>query len=811
MALPGIRNVSVMLVVVAVVVGSAPVVITGADAAPGVQNPTDIPDEQLFEGSDDGQIEVWNRAAYPIRSNDTAAQTQVDFPVTLNGQRLADGEDFSSDNDGTDTKDLNPASFDGERNPAGVHNPGEVFISFDGNRAGSSALDNQGNISFLAANVTGEGGQDVPADYSSAVDLLSDIDNANENATFRMLEANTTLNSDSETTLSPDFDPGYHIIYASVRQDGSAGFQVDSEGNVSVDGDVAIVAVERVAVQEESATVTEPSDPSPGDTLDFDINVSSPFAPDKDGQVTHTVALYNKSTFEDSRKDIVTNDSKFGPNFNISNGSQVEHSIENTTGVADVDDGIEISGVNLSDGRVARTVGMGAIVDRFAEDLSTSDPIIDPIVEGGSSSSETEDIFASVNATSGLDRDTTVSVDTYSTFSEGEYQYIVYSQLDNDATRFSTASGTLSLESDDDGGGIGGGGGGGIGGVGGGGDDDIGDTDPDEIEPPSRTVTGEVSQVESGESASGTISAANASDVIRFESNTTSEDDQATLEGVDIEFGGDIEDASVEVSTTTEPPAGAPSLGPDQAIETVGYIETNVEGINDTAISRSAFNFRVSQERLVQAGARPENVRLFRVEDGTPTALSTEHLGDDRYRATASGFSVFIIGIESPDITFVSGKIDRASVGVDETFTTTVRLGNDGNQSEEVSLTLEADGDIFTSETVTVAENEEMEFDLNASIDEAGTYDITVNGRFVRTLEVTPAETPSTPTATPSTPTATPTVTPTPQGEETSTITPIPLGEGTPTETPGADGPGFGVLVALLALLASLLALRRRH
>jgi len=784
----GLKQTTVLVVVVAVIFGSTPVLTVGVSADSGIQNPSQVPDNQVFEGSDDGQIEVWNRAAYPIRANDTDTPTQVSFPDTFNGQRLADGGDFTDGNDGTDTKDLNPASFDGERNPAGIHDTGDIFISFNGDRSGSNDLDNEDNVTFLAANITGEGGEGVPADYSTAVDLISDVDKANANASFRVLEDNASLDSNGEVDLTKSFDHGYHVIYASVREDESAGFQVDSENNISVDGDVTIVGVEGVAVQQAAASVTEPSRPNPGDTLDFDVDTTGAFASSADGAVTHTVALYEQDVFENSRVDIVTNESKFGPNFNLSNGSQVEHSIENTTGVADIEDGIEINGVDLSDGRVARFVGMGALIDQFAADLTTNDPSTDPIDQGGSSNSETEDIFASVNATSGQDRDTTVSVETFGNFSTGDYQYIVYSQLDDDATKFSTTSGTITLQSDGGGGGI---------------------VSPPSDDEPDVTVTGETSEIEGGETSSGTIGLGNAGETVRFESGATSEGGGATVERVDIELAETVTNGEVEVSTTNAPPAGAPAPDTDQTGEPIGYIETTVQGASDAAITSSTFTFSVSQDRLDRASTDPDDVRLYRVEDDGPNGLPTEHLGGNRFRASTVGFSVFVIGTTPADVSVVSGRLDSTSVGVNEPFTTTVELQNTGGQTGDITLDLEADGDVLTRQTVSVGGSTEQRVDISASIGQAGTYDITVNGNAVGTLDVTGAATPtSTPTAT-ATETATFTAdTRTETGDETPTETTT----STPTESTGVFGPGFGVTAALLALLTlGFLVLRRRQ
>jgi PGF-CTERM protein len=111
-----------------------------------------------------------------------------------------------------------------------------------------------------------------------------------------------------------------------------------------------------------------------------------------------------------------------------------------------------------------------------------------------------------------------------------------------------------------------------------------------------------------------------------------------------------------------------------------------------------------------------------------------------------------------------------------------------------------------------------------------GTYTVTVQGSnadavrrtaTVRVRGATPTPT-ATPTATPTTTaTATPTGTPeatataTPTATPTTTATSTPTGTPTPTPFPGTtlgDGPGFGVVGALLALVTlALYGRRRRH
>jgi len=511
--------------------------------------------------------------------------------------------------------------------------------------------------------------------------------------------------------------------------------------------------------------VTEPTDPAPGNTLDFTLDTLD--VDSGGGSVTYTVALYNKSTFDNSRIDMVVNESGFGPQFSFTQDSQLEHSIENVSGVADVEDGIEINGEDLSNGRVTRTVGLGAIIDRFAEDLGTDTPGTDPIVGGGASNSETENINASVTAISGQGRQAQVSVETNDTFPTGTYQYVVYSQLDTDETVFSTASGTITLTEAGSGGGSGSGGG----------------APPDEDEEPAGPVQIQRIEVEGGQLATIDISEAAAGETVELQTSVSALDGAIVVESVDVQFQEAVTNATLQVSGTSVPPAGAPGEG--QLGEELGYVETTLQNANDSAIAQSTFTFEIDEGRLASADVSAEDVRLFRVIDGTPVGLPTEQLDGTRFRSTTPGFSVFVVGTQPADISIVSGQLASTSVDVGESFTTSVQVRNDGGESGAITVRLGADDETVASQSVTVGAGEEVQVDLGASIDEAGTYEIAVNGNQVGTLTVEAA-------------------TPTPVTEQT-TQTPIPA-QDTPTAEavatpPGDGGPGAVSIIGLIVIL----------
>jgi len=440
-----IKRIVVMLVTVGAVFGMAVPGPALATQQSGDQSPSDIPESQVFEVSDGGQIHAWERAGFTLRTDDTGAATQIPAPATVQGQTLGSGS-FTSGNDGTDSKRL-VQEFNGQRNPIGVHDSGEsVTVRFDAGQASSGPtfddLNNQNNVDLVAARLTPQDGKGVPTTTDDAFTLLSDIDNANENASFQMLKDGTSLDSSGQVSATQSYSPGHYVIFAAVHESGRNGFET-TNGDISVDGDVTIIGMEQLAVQQGQTDVTEPDSPDPGNKLSFAVDASDAF--DSGDDVTHAVAIYNKSTFEDARFDLVVDQSALGTNFDYSTDVELEHSINEVNGVADVAPGVTLNGNDLSDGTVRRPVGASSVVDFVADEAGVDSPQVNPITNGGESGGEYEQIDASVTAISGASPSATVTVDTFENFSEGSYQYVVVSTLDDNESQMSTTTGTIKL------------------------------------------------------------------------------------------------------------------------------------------------------------------------------------------------------------------------------------------------------------------------------------------------------------------------------------------------------------------------------
>ena len=169
--------------------------------------------------------------------------------------------------------------------------------------------------------------------------------------------------------------------------------------------------------------------------------------------------------------------------------------------------------------------------------------------------------------------------------------------------------------------------------------------------------------------------------------------------------------------------------------------------------------------------------------------LETEHLGGERFRATSAGFTSYAIGFQNAqaesDLSVTDVSLDSETVATGDAATVSVTVENGGDASGSITLELTAGGESVASRDVTVSAGGSQTVTFNPTFDEAGDYEIAVNGVAGGMLTV--------------------------EDSTTSTATVAAPDTSTGTDTTSETIPGFGALGTIVALTIGLLVASRRE
>jgi PGF-pre-PGF domain-containing protein/PGF-CTERM protein len=294
------------------------------------------------------------------------------------------------------------------------------------------------------------------------------------------------------------------------------------------------------------------------------------------------------------------------------------------------------------------------------------------------------------------------------------------------------------------------------------------DDDDDDAPDPIEDIGAEPTDVES---VTPTVDTAAGQQTAAFE--TVQSVESVTLSTT--ESVGEVTVSELDPDTETETPApGDPVTLQDVSVS---------EEARDTS---ATIRFRVSDERIEELSTSAENLRAFRLAGGDwqrlETSVAEETDSGVVLEAQTPGFSLFAVSAVTPPEASLSLNPTTAQIGEDVQLSG-VDSADDG---EIVSYEWTVNGQTFSGESVTVSLDEPGEYTVELIVtDDSGETDTVTQ---TLTIEQDPTETETT---------APEPDTPTPEPETATT---------TDTGTPG-----FGVLVAILALLASaLIAIRRR-
>lgn len=279
------------------------------------------------------------------------------------------------------------------------------------------------------------------------------------------------------------------------------------------------------------------------------------------------------------------------------------------------------------------------------------------------------------------------------------------------------------------------------------------------------------------------------------ESNGNNESNESDDQTPDEAALDDTEDTSGEIilqSDATDATVEATESVPDDARQATAALD-GFEALSYATVSGAEdfdATFTVSKDRLESAAAAPEDVTLFRFEDGSWNAVETEQLNetDDAFRFGANATNgTYAVGIDVPSTEIEDLRVASNRVAPGDAVTVTVTVANDGQASGTQDVALTVDGETVATKSVSVEADSTAEVEFAHSFDAPGVYAVSAGDANAEVV-VEGIET-------------------TASNDDTETATT------TATETASTDGPGvpgFGVGAALVALAAAALLARRQ-
>lgn len=326
-------------------------------------------------------------------------------------------------------------------------------------------------------------------------------------------------------------------------------------------------------------------------------------------------------------------------------------------------------------------------------------------------------------------------------------------------------------ESGDDGAGGGGGGGGGAGG------------------PPGQDETVETEVIDLDDGATARIGSVPSGETVELETGEVISDDGITLTEVEIKHQFSTGSYRVEISDVSDSPSAAtPAIDSGAA---VGYVD--VTPIGADSLQRGELSFTVADSEL-PGDATTDDVVIYHYDGGWET-LETRHIsssgGVHEFAAVTDGFSPFAVGVQTTDISITEAAVTTETIAAGESATITATITNDGTVEGKTTVTLRVDGESATDRQLIVDAGETTEATFEQTFEQPGEYTVSVDDVTAGTVSVEQADSET--------------------SEDTGGDQSESSGNSTDRPTITADDvPGFGVLVAVIAMLIAALLARRR-
>lgn len=580
----------------------------------------------------------------------------------------------------------------------------DAFEDVDGFDNFTDEVDNQSQVSFSLVREFFEGteqfeqfAESFATDQEITVDRLFETLTSDEFldlVSFKTVDGGEISGGDGSATADVTLDePGSYLLLGHVGGD-----VYDAGDKRPVFNDTTVIAADAVTAQEASVGLSiQSTDGAVQLGKNISVTANANLAGDN---ISHATMVFDEDKLADQFVSVnITDD--------ISSDLRTEDvvirsSIQTLQGVANVQPNTQVSGTTLANERFSGTVNLSEQSTSFFDARNALVDGFDVRDQVGGAAEFTainnNVLNASVTAVGDQESTAQVNVETLETWSPGEYT-VLHIATDQDTGHVSTARDSITLTSsppsaddDDDGGG-----GGGFGG-GGGGDAPSGGTDI--VEPPAPPENVDVT-FEEGASLEFDEETGQSTVTFSEESNTES-----------ISFGFNAAGSATVRNLDTEPAETGPMPGASASVSEI----TVSDFLED---STAVIRMRVSQERLSEIGAVPEDLRINRYNDDDSEwqGLETEVVDENSDRvvleAETPGFSFFGVSAVGEPQAAIAGP-SEITVGEEVTL--------DGSESsdqygEVVAYDWTVGDNSFTGETITTSFDEPTDVTVELTVE----------------------------------------------------------------------------------------------
>lgn len=711
MSRTGGRSLAAWIVVVACLLATT-LVVAPPVAADGHTAPP--PASETFAAEDD--VHVWERSFLTLRAD--AGDAAATIPNADWRVRGPEGDEAS----------LN-------RDPIPIYDEGsEVTLGFEEFRARKSGVFGDADVEVVRAHVDSVETDRTPQTFSDAIDVLTE--NGAADATFESV-AETQLDDGSLTVSDTPGRSGSYLYFAFTE----AGDGVEvSGGDLSVTDAVTVVGVERVDVRSGTGDVSAPTSVQRGENATFDVDASGLSG----DQVAQAVVLYDEETYVQQYVRLDATDA-IDRDFDLANDTRLETSIARVNGVARVDGGLDRFGTSVDDGTINRAADVTSIVDLVAEGTRGG---LDAVESTGD-----VELDASVASINQSGRQATLDVGTLGNWTTGDYRW-VYLAAGDDSRDLYVQTDTLQVREEtrsDPGGG------------GGGGDDsDDDDNDDDDDDSSDDDSDGDddgdgvdcegesrPSLTVSKDRATGSIECLNESDHVQLDLGlaTANGSTGVNFERLNFTAASSARDVTATITSSAERPENVSASPVGNRV--IGYLSTEFENLESVETTEGELTVNVTAPAVTDGDGGPDDLVVSRYADGSWERLNTTHVNGTVFRADTVGLSTFAVGTPAPALTVTDASVDETEIEPGGSVDVTATVENTGTASGSKTLVVTANGADRTNVTVEADPGTAATETTALRFDEAGTYDVAVDGVSAGTVTVAAATDEPTPTPTP--------------------------------------------------------------